>query len=412
MRVCVVGGGPAGVGAAAEAAWRGAKVCLLEREEALPPPKPSWAGLVACPKDEGNVPLDELQDEGVEVMLGSEASAVGAGMRVCLPRGPKEFDRVVLATGSAFGALPFPGYRTPGVFVLDRLGAFLQLGRRAGSISRAAVSGEGLIGVEVADALSRIGKQVTLFAPGGLSSKLGPRLAPLVEEAAAKRGVLLVDGRVDRASGAGRLEAVVSGGRVFPADALAVIPKQTAALPRVAAAKDGAGRLKVDRNMRSTDPGLFGAGLCARVEGALVVDGVGSPWAAASGRIAAANACGQSLTFAPSGAVSVTFFGLRYFSAGPTLDAALAAGLDCAEAVALRQPSSSCIIVYERRTGRTLGVQMVNGSGDEASSLVGVAVSQSLHLRTLAYNLSSSSTDITLVSEAARQAMSEGASSW
>ena len=103
--VLVVGGGPAGMRAAAIAAGRGHRVRLWERSEALGGHLRTWARL---PDRRGwSVAIDNLvrpiEDHGVEVSLGREADAAavqGAGA-----------DVVVLAVGSHWDPKGLSAYR-------------------------------------------------------------------------------------------------------------------------------------------------------------------------------------------------------------------------------------------------------------------------------------------------------------
>ena len=72
------------------------------------------------------------------------------------------FDRVVLATGSTAVRLPIPGADLPGVATFRDLADLVALRKAASGRGRVAVIGGGLLGIEAAAALAKLGAAVTL----------------------------------------------------------------------------------------------------------------------------------------------------------------------------------------------------------------------------------------------------------
>ncbi|MCK5642543.1 MAG: FAD-dependent oxidoreductase [Gammaproteobacteria bacterium] len=150
-RVLVVGGGPAGIEAAAAAASRGHRVTLCERENhlggqlhlaSLPPFKQEIREYI-------RFAAAELKATDVDMQLGREATATDLA-----EAGP---DVVVIATGGRPLVPDIPGIRGNAVATAHDV-----ISGRTATGHRILIAGGGLIGCEVADLLASCGKQVTL----------------------------------------------------------------------------------------------------------------------------------------------------------------------------------------------------------------------------------------------------------
>lgn len=151
-KVVVVGGGPAGLNAAWVMAGRGYQVTLVEEQETLG----GQLNLAAIPpgKEEFRETIEylvrKIQTAGVEVILGKRAD--GSLLRSLNP------DKVVLATG----ARPI----TPGIKGIETAQAVqawdvLRQGEVEGQ--KVAIIGGGAVGIETAEFLSVLGKDVTVI---------------------------------------------------------------------------------------------------------------------------------------------------------------------------------------------------------------------------------------------------------
>jgi D-hydroxyproline dehydrogenase subunit alpha len=118
--VAVVGGGPAGLAAAASAALAGCRVALVDAAERLG--GQFWrhaegsTGQGQRHRDWSSFTgLRSLVEERVEHLAGASVWFVEPGFVLHTSAGPVEADRLVLATGAYDRALPFPGWDLPGV---------------------------------------------------------------------------------------------------------------------------------------------------------------------------------------------------------------------------------------------------------------------------------------------------------
>jgi len=152
-RVFVIGGGPAGMEAAAVAAQRGHQVTLFEKKDRLGG-NLHLAALLSYKGEIGNLANyleTQVKKSGAQIRLGEELTveAIEEGKP----------DAVILATGTNAKAPDLPGFKGDNVaLALDVLTGKKVVGERV-----IVVGGE-MVGCEVAEFLAENGKQVTLLA--------------------------------------------------------------------------------------------------------------------------------------------------------------------------------------------------------------------------------------------------------
>lgn len=172
-RVLVVGGGPAGMTAAATAASRGHRVLLCEKTDQL-------GGLLIHADTDPNKKdlrrfkkylIDDVKSSGAEIRLNTFVDKAVIS----------EFhpDVIVCAVGSSPVLPPIPGIDAP--YVVNALDAHAPDARIGNEV---VVIGGGLVGCETALFLSETGKQVTVVE---MASSLAPEDVPLHRMALMKR---------------------------------------------------------------------------------------------------------------------------------------------------------------------------------------------------------------------------------
>ena len=401
--VCVIGGGTAGAEAAREAAVGGAEVTVIEKSEPPAPPWKSWPDLIHQSSAAGDTVASSRRIEGPHAakVLAKEAKSAGLDFILTSDGSKIRFDSVVAATGSGFEPTSFPGHRKPGVLILDGMGQYAHLGRIRGSIEGAVVHGEGTRGLQVSDRLAGSGRRVHVLISCWQEVEPSAAVFAVIRQAAEERGVSIATGTLAKAVGSGSLEAVVAGGTILPCDTLAVLPRRIPRVIPMLARLGRRGGLLVDRGLRSSSPRTFAAGGCAELGTGLPQSAILEGEAAISGRIAGANSTGQHLSMDSVRLSESTFFGLRWTRVGGWPFPAGASGIRL-ETVSRRWATdSACTIVYERLSGRVVGLETVQGAS--AGSIVMPPMAPgSASLRTLAYGGLGGSSDISLVSDTAR----------
>jgi nitrite reductase (NADH) large subunit len=225
-----------------------------------------------------------------ELDLGRRFVALGTGQRLF-------FDRLVLATGSRATTPDLPGYGAAGTFVLRTAedGARIRAYAQRHAVRSAVVAGGGLLGLEAAYAVSRLGLKVTVLERGDrlLARNIDRRASQLVHQHLTRAGIE-VRHRTSAAAleGTSSLQQVrLDDGTVLPAGiflaAIGITPNTELA---AAAGIEVDRGIVVDDGMRTSAPGVFAVGDVAQHGGQVL--GLW-PVATKQAEIAAANLLGD-----------------------------------------------------------------------------------------------------------------------
>jgi NADPH-dependent 2,4-dienoyl-CoA reductase/sulfur reductase-like enzyme len=175
--VIVVGAGPAGIAAAAQAARHGRSVVLVDDNPAAG--GQIWRDTVEAPNQRADEPENEMKSRALGELASSGAVFL-SGYRVFDAPAPKtlhalneadagaevialRYDRLVIATGARERFLPFPGWTLPGVFGAGGLQALAKGGFPVQG-KRVAVAGSGPLLLAVAAHLAEYGAEVMCVA--------------------------------------------------------------------------------------------------------------------------------------------------------------------------------------------------------------------------------------------------------
>ncbi|MFJ7158930.1 FAD-dependent oxidoreductase [Streptomyces sp. NPDC101118] len=401
-RLVVVGGDAAGMSAASQARrLRGADDLEIVAFERSPFTSysacgiPYWIGGAVSGRDElvARTP-EEHRARGIDLRTRTEVTELDlAGRRVRardLESGEESWtgwDKLVLATGARPLRPPLPGIDAPGVHGVQTLedGQALLDTLSATSGRRAVVVGAGYIGVEMAEALTGRGFEVTVLHRGAQPmATLDPDMGGLVHRAMNGMGIATVArAEVTKilTDGDGGVRAVATAdGTEYPADVvvLGIGVEPRTELARAAGLPLGdSGGLLTDLSMRVRgQEDVWAGGDCVEVldlvsgrnrhiplgthankHGQVIGSGVGGGYATFPGVVGTAVSKVCDLEIARTGlrekdALAV---GLRFVTA--TITSTNTAGY---------YPGATEMTVKmlaERRTGRLLGVQIVGGPG-------------------------------------------------
>ncbi len=213
------------------------------------------------------------------------------------------YDRIILASGSSSFVPPIPGYGLPGTYVLReaedamQIRAFAQQKRARNAV----VAGGGLLGLEAAYALHKMGLDVWVLERGPwlLRRQLDERAGHLLEEYLEKMGLsIITNAEADRVQGDERIcEVMLKDGRSLPCEVFLVA---AGVKPNIELARDAGlvvnQGVVVDQHMRTSAPEIFAAGDVAEYDRQLP-----GLWAVAveQARIAANNAVGGQFDYSP-----------------------------------------------------------------------------------------------------------------
>lgn len=308
----VIGAGQAGVQCALslrQHGWPG-PVVLLGAEEAAPYQRPPLSKAYLA----GEMPAERLafrdpqsyRAEGIELRLGESATAIDRRDDVVITSEGDaiRYGRLVLATGTRPRRLAVPGTHLEGVgYLRDRADVDrLRGGFRAAE--RVLVVGGGYIGLEVAAVAAKLGKSVVVAeaADRVLARVTCPTVSSFYEGFHRSNGVdVRTRAGVLAFEGDGRVEAaVLTDGSTIPCDlaviGIGVVPNEEIAMYAGLEITVGDG-IDVDAGMRTSDPGIFAIGDCARAPNPFAgrrirLESVAN--AIEQAKIAAAVACGRT----------------------------------------------------------------------------------------------------------------------
>jgi nitrite reductase (NADH) large subunit len=208
---------------------------------------------------------------GIELIAGEAVVSVDCDNRfVTGANGTRrDYDVLLLATGSVPIVLPVPGVDLPGVTTFRDIA---DVNAMLSASGRAVVIGGGLLGLEAAHGLVRRGMDVTVvhLAPTLMERQLDPLSGGLLAADLAARGIrIITNANTTALLGEGRVEALrLADGEELPADlvvmAAGVRPNVT--LARSCGLAVGRG-VKVDDRMRTSEPDVYAVGECVEHRG-------------------------------------------------------------------------------------------------------------------------------------------------
>jgi len=327
---------------------------------------------------------EEFRKQGVEVHTRHEVVDVNYEDRVLTVFDHENrrtfqdrFDLLVLATGARPLVPSLPGTEQEGVYTLRSMEDGARIKEALEGARRTAILGAGYIGLEVAEAFRKLGKEVTLLeAKDRPLPQADPEVSALVKQELEAHGVEVWTGvRATALRGAGRVEGVETDAGFVPADLvlLAVgIRPNTALAQAMGVALGPTGAIATDERMRTNLEGVFAAGDVAESRHLVLERPYWLPLgdvANKHGRTAGSVIGKEEARFrGVVGTAIFKAFGLAVATTGLSLEAALKEGFR-AKAVQIQSrdgahyyPGTHPLhvrLVYEEGTGRLLGGAVV-----------------------------------------------------
>jgi NADPH-dependent 2,4-dienoyl-CoA reductase/sulfur reductase-like enzyme len=293
----------------------------------------------------------------------------------------ENYEKLILATGSLPIAPPIKGLDTPNVnFVkIFQDGQKIDTLMERPEIKAVAVVGAGYIGVELAEAVKRRGKEVLLFeaADTSLSTYYDEWFTKDMDKTLADNGVQLHFGElVQEISGGEAVNGIVTNKGTYSVDAVIMAigfrPNSALGMDILETMPNGA--YKVNRKQQTSVKDVYAVGDCASVfynatqNDAYIALATN---AVRSGIIAGYNACGTALESpGVQGSNGICIFGYKMVSTGLNTNAAKKCGYipESVQFEDLQKPAFfkedngtvKIRIVYDKNTRRILGTQMAS----------------------------------------------------
>lgn len=290
------------------------------------------------------------------------------------------YDKIILATGSLPIVPNIPGKDLENVqFVkLYQDAAEVIEKLKDKNIQDITVVGAGYIGVELAEAFERHGKNVTLIdsAETCLPNYYDEEFTNMMRENLKSHNINLQFGQmIQEIKGNGKVEAVVTDKAVFKSDmvilAIGFKPNNILGKDKLELFRNGA--YKVDLRQETSMKDVYAIGDCATVFDNSVHDTnyiALATNAVRSGVVAAHNVCGTDIeSVGVQGSNGISIYGLNMVSTGLTLRKAKSLGINAAAtdyedlqkpAFIKKNNSVKIRIVYDMDTRKVLGAQMAS----------------------------------------------------
>lgn len=414
MKVLIIGGVAAGTKVAAKLKRedRGTEVKILAKGKDISYAGcglPYFVGGMIPSRDDliVNTPVKYSGLTGVQVETGCEVVSIDpAAHEVTAVKDGEQFregyDKLVIATGASAFVPDIPGKDLEGVFVMrtpdDAVALRDETAR--GNVGSVVIVGAGFIGLEIAENLKALGKDVTVidFAPQIMPNAFDEDMADYAKRQLLAAGIKVFTGTgIVSIEGNGKVSGVTTTTGSLKAEAVILaigVRPNTAFLSDSGIAMEK-GAIVVDESMATNLEDVFAVGDCAlvtnRQSGKRFYSAMGST-ANIAGRILAKNIAGKKSAY--SGALGtgvVKLLGnLNAGRTGYTEAQALKEGVDAVSVVSVvddkahyYEGSSSFVVklVAERATGKILGVQTIGGGAvDKMTDIAVVAISAGLRL--------------------------------
>jgi NADH oxidase (H2O2-forming) len=414
LRVVVVGGGAAGIGAAGavrQAAPEDASVTVYTEYEDVgysPCGIPYVHGR-EIPSFE-NLFLQEkafYEEMGLDIHYEKKVTAIDLeGGRVSV-EGEEEapYDRLIIATGFEYADPGVPGTDLEGLYYVKNIRRAMEWDRVLDQATSAVVVEASPLGLEMVTALAHRKLEVNLVDPHpwALAEVGDPDIMQPVMDSWSEMGVQMhFNTKVEAFLGEEKVRAVQTSKGEMACDLVVVCTSKEPnnRLARAAGLKIGStGGIVVDERMATSDPAVFAAGDCVELPHGVTnipIQGLSGSHAYAQGKVAGSNAVGKYRTYQPVyvpwGMVAGKWM-IGGVSFGETLARALGVPfvMGVAEGISRARyyPDMKKVrvkLLAEPDSLRLIGAQMVGGEGiKERADFLAMAVKKGVTLKDLAW---------------------------
>lgn len=215
------------------------------------------------------------------------------------------YDYLVIATGATSFIPHIPGTTLEGVFKIRTIEDGLKIKKWAENSGKAVVVGAGLIGLETAFGLKKMGLEVTVteMLPQLIPRSLDSDMSKIVQDYIEKEGIRIILGHpLEEIIGKKRVEKAVIGDEVIDTDMVIMATgiRPQIKLAEMAGCEIGRWAILVNEKMQTSVPNIYAVGDCVEVFDAITSQNTQSPLgttAVRQGKIAAKNIVGVKAEF-------------------------------------------------------------------------------------------------------------------
>lgn len=315
MKIIIVGYGPGGASAAIAARMFDAKadITIITEETTEAHKKPGASLALEFPGtsqlDISDWSFSALLKKRINVLTGTTVLNIDIKNKTVEIKGQEAqsqliYDRLILATGGVPNLPNIPGIELPGVFTIQTIADTTKIGQQLSEMVSIAIVGAGFSGLEAAERLLALNKEVHLIVRSRLMRQ------QLEESMSAELLSRLPDNLIihqgdepSRVFGGGMVQGITVAGKDIKVDAVLFM---TGVKPNVRLAKEiglkigKLGGILVNQRMQTSHDDIFAIGDCVEMTDPItnmqLLQPVGST-AARSGRQAGVAAVGGSKTY-------------------------------------------------------------------------------------------------------------------
>jgi len=314
-----------------------------------------------------------------------------------------EYTKLILATGATAIKPAIAGINLKNVFEMRNLDDALQIKEIVRNKKKAVVAGGGLVCVETAEALMRVGVKVTIVSPQKeiLDMVFDEKIGKLVRRKLKEHKVEIIDAsKVERIYGTSKVEAVKVDGRILSCDmlimALGVRPNSSLALEAgIPTGKyDG---IVVNDRMETKIRDIYAAGDCAETYNFITNEYMPVQLATVAyreGEVAGENSVGGDKKLRKVITNScIKIFGLELAAIGITLKEADRTGIKTYDVFIEsnnkidyfpRKKSIWTHLIFDKRTDRLIGAQLAGEKASVWGNFAALAILEGLKVDDLA----------------------------
>jgi flavorubredoxin/NADPH-dependent 2,4-dienoyl-CoA reductase/sulfur reductase-like enzyme len=275
----IIGNGAAGTTACEEIRKRNRK-CAIEivsSEDSIGYNRPMLTKGILSEVDPVNFyikPAEWYQQNNIKLTLGVTVKEIRKDAKeIALANGEiRKYDRLILATGAEAFIPPIKGADQEGVTAIRSLAGVKKLQETLKHVTKAAVIGGGILGLEAAWELKKAGKDVTVVeqSPNIMNKQLDEKGSALLKAAAEKSGIRVITGKgIEEIKGSGKAAGVkLADGTLAEADLVIVSTgvKQNIELAKAIGIETGRS-IKVNERMETSEKDIYACGDCAEYNG-------------------------------------------------------------------------------------------------------------------------------------------------
>ena len=247
------------------------------------------------------------------------------------------YDYLIMATGATSFIPPVKGNDLEGVFKIRTIKDGFKIQEYAKKSKNAVVIGAGLIGLETAYGLMKLGLKVTVIEMVSqiVPRSLDPGMAEIVQNYMEKQGINVLLGKpLEKIVGEEHVESIIIGDETLDTDMIIMatgVRPQTK-LAKMAGCELGRWAIIVNEKMQTSISNIYAVGDCVEVIDAITGHNTQSPLGTAAvrqGKVAAKNIAGIQAEFKPTLNSMVSKIGnLEFGAVGITKTFALQNGIE------------------------------------------------------------------------------------